>query len=800
MGKIKKGDKAQVLQAHRHEFVNVPQRSMIVVSMEGGKINPPLESIPEGAIVKIVQRYSEIEAERANQELETALRFLKSRVRYIRPPERIVLRRQTRRIEQLQHTMSVVEAVQVWIEKRPPSKADPEAVMQRFLGFLAEYPDDFERQRPSNLIIHSMVIQNFMPFRGEFWLEDIPNGLVGVIGQYDSQEGRSNRAGKSAFFDAILWGLFGEGRKVQSLDEVLCNGADRMQVGIAASFDGEMYPISRTYHPSSGTSVAWGEGAVQKTSGEVKVNSLKVREANAEIVKLIGMTRDDFVRTCCVQQGDLESILSRTSSALKEDIIRWRGLGVWAKLETSAKAWQSNIQSDINGLKARFEIACEALDKGKPTKKDIADLKAKLKRLRKMNEEARAARDRLALLQHQLENAQHAADLAERAKGLMRAEMAANKAQKNLEGLQNAYGTEKANLLEAKKEYQKRKAQVMHGFDGVCPVDGDGCPRMKEISNNVSAAQASLDQATSVLSVAEDREKRAMAAMGMANREANSERGKVAGLSHDASLAESYKGPSVEDAKAELEAGRELANYEEADLSSLEIGLADMLSAVKSYNEANTVKEKVKAGMEERTQELMVAHYLRSMCGKFGIPSMLIEDALEEISTQVNLILEDLGTDHRLTFDSERELKRPARVCYECGSLFADGAKEKFCPECGRPRGKDRTDELRPMIVEGDRKQTFGQDSGGGRALVALATRVAMSRFLGATILVFDEVSGALDPYHQALLIRFLHKLPSLGFHQVFVISHQKEVDDTMPSRIVATRYQDEDRSELAIG
>jgi DNA repair exonuclease SbcCD ATPase subunit len=187
------------------------------------------------------------------------------------------------------------------------------------------------------------------------------------------------------------------------------------------------------------------------------------------------------------------------------------------------------------------------------------------------------------------------------------------------------------------------------------------------------------------------------------------------------------------------------------------------------------------------------------MFGKSGISSMMIENALEEIEGQVNYILEQLGTDHRLKFDPERSLKRLSRTCFECGEVFGEGSKEKFCPECGVARQNERSDELRPMIVENGRKQAFELDSGAGRALVALATRAAMSRFLGASVLFLDEVSGALDDYHLTLLIRLLHKLPSMGFKQVFVISHQKEVDATSPIQIVVSKIQEEGRSTVTL-
>jgi DNA repair exonuclease SbcCD ATPase subunit len=101
------------------------------------------------------------------------------------------------------------------------------------------------------------------------------------------------------------------------------------------------------------------------------------------------------------------------------------------------------------------------------------------------------------------------------------------------------------------------------------------------------------------------------------------------------------------------------------------------------------------------------------------------------------------------------------------------------------------------MVREGDRLQEFGQDSGAGRDLLALAVRVVLSEFLGASILFLDEVSGSLDDYHRPTLLRLLRRLPRMGFTQVFVISHQKEVAEALPRNILVLRIPSEGRSEI---
>jgi len=202
---------------------------------------------------------------------------------------------------------------------------------------------------------------------------------------------------------------------------------------------------------------------------------------------------------------------------------------------------------------------------------------------------------------------------------------------------------------------------------------------------------------------------------------------------------------------------------------------------------------------QELAGDLRVLRAVRLMFSSRGIPMAMVQESLRQIERQVNSILEKLGTDHRLRFETGRELKSLAKVCRKCGAPFPDSARVKKCTECGADRPRERSDELRPMITEGSRKQTFDQDSGAGRALIALATRVSIALFLGAKVLFLDEVCGALDSYHLDLMIRLLQELPRMGFRQVFVISHQQEVADSIRQKIVATRIQEENRSELSV-
>ena len=770
-------------------YHEIPQRKMIVLGIEmheDGKISysTPLDRIPTGSIVKVVQRYRAGDEDRANQVLDTALQNLKSVARHTRTPDRIIIS-EKRKSEISLSDLSPMQALEAWFEHRPPRNIDSDAIKNLLRDMLSEVAGKTRpKTTPAEIFVKEFAVKNFMPFKGSFSLPSIPEGLIGVVGKYSGQDDRSNRAGKSAFFDAFLWNVFGEGRKLQLQSKNIFDGEDSMEVAINISANQDTFRIVRSMKNDGTQSLS------------VRGLGMQVKKGNEEIENWIGLSRDDFVRTCFVRQGDLESILNRSSTRLKEDIIRWRNLEVWGEMEKKAKDLLSALEKDISSAESSLDILRETTSKGRPNREQIDSAREKLKEATDKNATISTAKEKFRFLKSQMKQVLQVenASLVVSKKG---------EASDRLSKVKSEYDrviAEQRNLYaifsQDSSEVLKVKEQVSKGFNGVCPVDDKTCPRTVEINSD-------REEVLKRLKTAEEKRTKSKQEYDISNdslkkvqKEKSEAESELTRISEAQKQIDGYDGPTKSKIEEELQL-LELDMMEEPNVSKWQDQLTAILAEEKAYVRAkeseNVIREKL-SGIIEKAK---IYRYFRFACGTHGIPYMLIEEALEEISGQVNLILEELGTDHRLKFDAERELKRSSRTCEFCGYVFPESEKIKTCLECQADRGKEKTDELRPMIIEGDRKQDFEQDSGAGRGLVALATRIAMSRFLGARILFLDEVSGMLDAYHLAMLVKLLHRLPQMGFRQVFVISHQKEVDEAMPNQIAVVRIQEEGRSEI---
>lgn len=913
MPKVRRRDKKQqeILKKQGARFVDLPKRPMVAldIDMTGDGGEPKYTGDPDktdDAVVKIVQRFHAGDEENANAVLKQMVTAIKERAHYLRPPERIVVREQKRRMEEIRHSLAPLDAAAAWLDRRTPKHIDRDEVLLRLKEYLENAPSVGELlgARPQPFAVRSLLVKDFMPFRGRYLIDGIEDGVFGVVGRYEGQDTRSNRAGKSALLDAILLALFGKGRDLESLGKHIHDGEEGLEVGIGIETGGELVPILRQIDRSTRghkTSICVGDA-------EVGVN-----EGNAEIEKIIGMKQEDFLQTCYVKQGDLISILDKTSGQLKADIIRWKHLNVWTEIAQAVGRDAKKISDEVDGYEYRLAAAQGRVELGRPDKKEIAKTRGMIEEAERRNKEIAAAEARYKGLKRRVEQArkvEEAQKVIEGAEGLderlkelrkqLQAERDRNRrietakaevrhyerlfqdheefkgwratarkyqarktkldslcsvAKEKAEELSVAQGHEAVAQMETKKCRVRQRS----GFDGVCPVDSAQCPRSAEINADeerafeaVKEAEAVLDSKRKARKKAEevrnqaqgkvdaaksevDESKRAdeqVARMIKANPDldgppfkkwqtqleknqkiaAEQSSGQTDGISDEIQQVERLldaakeaagvvKASEETETRAELEFSMKEAE-QDMDIESYQVGelqdqLAEQLARVKLYDEAVAEVQECEAQLKGRRKEAAVLAYLKHLCGKQGIPSMMVEDALIEIADKVNDILEGLGTDHRLEFHFERELQRPARTCLDCGFVFPESERIKHCEQCGAERGREKSDELRPMVREGDRLQEYDQDSGAGRALLALATRVVLSQFLGATVLFLDEVSGMLDDYHLPMLIRLLRRLPDLGFSQVFIISHQKEVAEALPRNLLILRIPTEGRSEL---
>jgi DNA repair protein SbcC/Rad50 len=181
----------------------------------------------------------------------------------------------------------------------------------------------------------------------------------------------------------------------------------------------------------------------------------------------------------------------------------------------------------------------------------------------------------------------------------------------------------------------------------------------------------------------------------------------------------------------------------------------------------DTLKERKAALLEERegmTQRIADLKQLERAFGKDGIPALLIEQALPEISESTNTLLSRL-TNGRMSFNflTQREYKDTNR--------------------------EDRKETLDIVISDNLGERDYEMFSGGEAFRVNFSIRLALSQVLarraGARLqtLVIDEGFGSQDAQGRQRLIEAINLVRD-DFEKVLVITHLDELKDVFPTRI----------------
>jgi exonuclease SbcC len=214
------------------------------------------------------------------------------------------------------------------------------------------------------------------------------------------------------------------------------------------------------------------------------------------------------------------------------------------------------------------------------------------------------------------------------------------------------------------------------------------------------------------------------------------------------------------------------------DLDAAERSLHDILEQENSQRmEVGAAQQKVMVlkdlklrlkDLTEHREELakLVGQYklLERAFGKDGVPALLIEQALPEIETRANELLERL---------SEGNMS----VRFVTQAAFKDKKRD------------DLKETLDILISDGAGTRDYELYSGGEAFRVNFAIRLALSKLLakraGARLqtLVVDEGFGSQDTQGRQHLIEAINQVKQ-DFAKVLVISHIDELKDAFPHRI----------------
>jgi exonuclease SbcC len=205
-----------------------------------------------------------------------------------------------------------------------------------------------------------------------------------------------------------------------------------------------------------------------------------------------------------------------------------------------------------------------------------------------------------------------------------------------------------------------------------------------------------------------------------------------------------------------------LEAQERENILRQEVGAARQRVAV--LDDLRTRKKDLAAGRESLAAQIGRHKTLERAFSKDGVPALLIEQALPEIESHANDILDRLSNG-------------TMSVRFETQAGYKDRKRD------------DLKETLDILISDSSGTRDYEMFSGGEAFRVNFAIRLALSRILaqrtGARLqmLVIDEGFGSQDAMGRQRLIEAIN-LARADFAKILVITHLEELKDVFPNRI----------------
>jgi exonuclease SbcC len=339
-----------------------------------------------------------------------------------------------------------------------------------------------------------LEVEGFTSFRERLTLDLSGLDLFAITG--------ATGAGKSSLIDALVFALYGQVPRVgKEYRQLISHQAERLSVLLEFEVGGRGYRIARSARANT--------GAVQvrlehRSGNGWEASADRVKEIEAEVVKIVGLDYDAFTRSVVLPQGQFDAFLKGEPKERRKILVALLNLGVYEDMHRIANARTADARREAEFIAGQLAV-------------DFKDA----------TEEARAARV-LGLAEAEkgasgLESAQAALaeglEMAGRVRAARR-EVAA--LLRDLEGEQAKVRKAEGMLADAgrKREGLERNAKEVAEALSACGFDAErhgtllgARPRMESLADlapkaarlglSVSDKRAALDGARSALAEAE---------------------------------------------------------------------------------------------------------------------------------------------------------------------------------------------------------------------------------------------------------------------------------------------------------
>lgn len=197
-----------------------------------------------------------------------------------------------------------------------------------------------------------LVMENFFSHKNtEVDFSDFNSALL--IGNSEGDYRKSNGAGKSAIFEAIVWALFNKSR-VAMMDDVIKWGELSCKVSLEFLHDGKTYKVTRTRFAANSTTTI--ELKTIDSFGDWKdISGSTSGETNQRIEDIIKLDYRTFINSTYFRQNDISEFAESEASKKKEILKSIIDLSRWDSYEKASKSKAKELAGEVKILQTMLQ-------------------------------------------------------------------------------------------------------------------------------------------------------------------------------------------------------------------------------------------------------------------------------------------------------------------------------------------------------------------------------------------------------------------------------------------------------------
>lgn len=626
--------------------------------------------------------------------------------------------------------------------------------------------------------------RNWRCFKGQQRLALTPQ-FYAIAARLRTDPERSNGFGKSSIPAAIDWCLHGRlPEDCGAKRDLITHGEKNLEVEATLS---NGVRIIRSFGSAP-------ERLKLFPANVLESDALLDDEAQAEIEKMIGLSKEDFLLSY-IRQDDMARMVVMQPAARMEVVSGWIRLAKLEDCEEEAAKVQAELAKRIEAKRVQKQSAANVIayelegfgceDSRELAAKAPTGIEAAEQRVQQLRQQRDEERER-----------EQVTASAARYDAIV-AEGSALKARLDEEPALGALVDEEGKVLNqvralsgqrdiVRTRYNARRLVAVGKFDGVCPLAGERCPApdfvQRTTAANVSERDKDVAADRTLTAQIEPLEQRRLA-LGRAIQQRRHDEQRIVDLRVEAKRHILAKEKWVALAHKEGMVSPAELGVAEQELEQLRALRAQHQRCMQTVAEQRAREGAIDAELIELEKAMRIASTAMAVFGKSGAQRRMAEGVLVDIEDRANVdVLAEAGIDLSLKVVWSRETGALAAACGSCGAPFPASKRVRQCERCGAERGRQMQNKLELV----PRARSGALDAISGFAFqVAASAWLRQDRGAGWGVAMLDEPIAKFDTaYRKALSQHLPGILGRAGYGQGFVIAHNTSVLDAMPARI----------------